>query len=58
MCSGTQSCPTLCDPMDWSPPDSSLFMGFSRQEYQIGLPFPFPRDMDKNILRSSRGGKA
>ena len=20
----TQSCPTLCDPMDWSPPDSSV----------------------------------
>ena len=34
-----QSCPTLCDPMDCSPPDS---MGFSRQEYWSGLPFPFP----------------
>ena len=37
----TQLCPTLCDP--WTvahqaPPS----MGFSRQEYWSGLPFPFP----------------
>ena len=31
-----QSCPTLCDPMDQAPPS----MGFSRQEYWSGLPFP------------------
>ena len=36
-----QSCPTLCDP--WTvahqaPPS----MGFSRQEYWSGLPFPSP----------------
>ena len=36
----TQSCPTLCDPMDCSPP-GPLSMGFSRQEYWSGLPFPF-----------------
>ena len=35
-----QSCPTLCGPMDCSPPDSS-----SRQEYQNGLPFPTPGDL-------------
>jgi hypothetical protein len=34
-----QSCPTLCNPMDCSPP-APLFMGFSRQEYWSGLPFP------------------
>ena len=39
-----QSCPTLCDP--WtvahqSPPS----MGFSRQEYWSGLPFPSPGDL-------------
>ena len=39
-----QSCPTLCDP--WTvahqaPPS----MGFSRQEYWIGLPFPSPGDL-------------
>ena len=31
-----QSCPTLCNPMNWAP----LSMGFSRQEYWSGLPFP------------------
>ena len=31
----------LCDPMDCSPPGS---MGFSRQEYCSGLPFPSPGD--------------
>ena len=39
-----QSCPTLCDPMNvtyqapWS-------MGFSKQEYLSGLPFPSPSDL-------------
>ena len=36
-----QSCPTLCDPMDCSPPGSSP-MGFSKQEYRSGLLFPSP----------------
>ena len=36
-----QSCPTLCDPIDGSPP-SSLSLGFSRQEHWSGLPFPSP----------------
>ena len=36
-----QSCPTLCGPMDCSPPGSSV-PGFSRQEYWSGLPFPSP----------------
>ena len=35
-----QSCLTLCDPMD-----CSLSMGFSRQEYWSGLPFPPPGDL-------------
>ena len=39
-----QSCLTLCNPMDCSPPGSS-FMGFSRQEYWSGLPFPSPGDL-------------
>ena len=30
----------LCNPMDHSLPGSSLSMGFSRQEYWSGLPFP------------------
>ena len=33
-----QSCPTVCDPMDCSPPGSSS-MGFSRQEYWRGCHF-------------------
>ena len=36
-----QSCPTLCNPKDGSPP-SSLSLGFSRQEHWRGLPFPSP----------------
>ena len=36
-----QSCPTLCDPIDGSPPGSAP-LGFSRQEYWSGLPFPSP----------------
>ena len=40
-----QSCPTLCDPMNCSPPGSNLFKGFSRQEYWSGLPFPSPGDL-------------
>ena len=36
-----QSCPTLCDPIDGSPP-GSLCLGFSRQEHWSGLPFPSP----------------
>ena len=34
-----QSCPTLCDPRDGSPP-APLSLGFSRQEHWSGLPFP------------------
>ena len=36
-----QSCLTLCDPTDGSPP-GSLSLGFSRQEHWSGLPFPSP----------------
>ena len=36
-----QSCPTLCNPMDGSPPDAPS-LGFSRQEHWSGLPFPSP----------------
>ena len=39
-----QSCPALCNPMDCSPPGSSVHE-FSRQEYWSGLPFPSPRDL-------------
>ena len=40
----TQSCPTLCDP--WTVAhQASPSMGFSRQEYWSGLPFPSPGDL-------------
>ena len=34
-----QSCPTLCDPIDGSPPGSPV-LGFSRQENWSGVPLP------------------
>ena len=40
----TQSCSTLCDPVDGSPPGSFVH-GFSRHEYWSGLSFPFPGDL-------------
>ena len=40
----TQSWPTLCNPMDCSPP-APLPMEFCRQEYWSGLPFPSPGDL-------------
>ena len=45
-----QSCPTLCGPMDQAPQS----VGFSRQEYWSGLPFPSPGDLpDPGIELSS-----
>ena len=39
-----QSHPTFCDPMDCVAHQASLSMGFSRQEYWSGLPFPTSGD--------------
>ena len=39
-----KSCPTLCDPMDCSPPGYCVH-GFSRQEHWSGLPFPSPANL-------------
>ena len=36
-----QSCPTLCNPLDYTLQDP-LSMGFSRQEYRSGLLCPPP----------------
>ena len=44
-----QSCPTLCNPMDSSPPGSSV-MGFSKQEYWSGLPCPSPQKIVLNDI--------
>ena len=37
-------CPTLCDPMDCSPPGFSVH-GISQQECWSGLPFASPGDL-------------
>ena len=37
-----KSCPKHCDPMNSQAP---LSMGFSRQEYWTGLPYPPPGDL-------------
>ena len=36
-----QSCPTLCNPIDGSPPGSAV-PGILQQEHWSGLPFPSP----------------
>jgi len=38
-----QLCPTLCDPIDGSPPGSPS-LGFSRQEYWSGVPLTSPEN--------------
>ena len=39
-----QSCPALCNPVD-DTCQAPLFMGFSRQEYWSGSPFPSPGNL-------------
>ena len=46
-----QSCPTLCDPINGSPPGSPS-LGFSRQEHWSGLPFPSPMHESEKWKRS------
>ena len=41
-----QLCPTLCDHMDSSLHQAPPSMGFSRQEYCNGLPFPSPSGVE------------
>ena len=48
-----QSCPTLCDPIDSSPPGSQS-LGFSRQEHWSGLPFPSPIHESEKVQSLSR----
>ena len=45
-----QSCPTLCNPTDGSPPGSPS-LGFSRQEHWSGLPFPSPMHESEKLGR-------
>ena len=39
-----QSCPTLCDPIDGSPPGSPVPGILPREEYWSGVPLPSPFD--------------
>ncbi|XP_070232044.1 centlein isoform X4 [Bos mutus] len=48
-----QSCPTLCNPMDSSLHQAPPSMGFSRQEYWSGLPFPSPGNLPNLHLISN-----
>ena len=50
MCMHTQSFPTVSDPMDCSPPDSSVH-GISRQEYWSRLPFPSLGDLPDSEIK-------
>ena len=49
-----QSCPTLCDPMDSSPPGSSIHRILQARIWS-GLPFPSPSvNLSKKIYGSSQ----
>ena len=45
VCLVTQLCPTLCDPMDCSPPGSSVREILFQARILEWLPFPPPRDL-------------
>ena len=45
-----QSCPILCDRMDYSAPLASLSMGFFRQEYWSRLSFPPPGYLPNPVI--------
>ena len=47
-----RSCPTLCDLMDLAH-QAPLSMGFSRQEYWSGFPFPPPGDIPDPEMEST-----
>ena len=50
-----QTCPALSGAMDYSP-QAPLSMGFPRQEYWSGLPFPSPRDLTDPESPALAGG--
>ena len=51
--SAAQSCPTLCDPTDCSPPGSSAH-GIPQRGYWTGLSFPSPGDLPEPHTDASR----
>ena len=46
----TQSCPTLCDPMDYSPPGSSVH-GILQARILGWVPFPPPGDLPNPMIQ-------
>ena len=42
VCVCAQSCPTLCNLMNYTAHQAPLFMGFSSKVYWSGVPFPPP----------------
>ena len=51
-----QSCPTLCDPVDCSPPGSTVYGILHAQKYLSGLPFPSARDLPNPRIEPGLGG--
>ena len=48
-----QSCPSLSDPMDYSP-SGPPSVGFSRQEYWSGVPLPSPLTAARHIIMETK----
>ena len=46
-----QSCLTLCNPLDWSPQDSSVH-GILQAEYWTGLPYPPPGEVPRPEVKT------
>ena len=53
VCLVAQLCPSLCNPMDWSPPGSSVH-GILQGESWSGLPCPSPGDLPNPCLPHCR----
>ena len=51
MCSVTQLCWTLCDPMDLKPARLLCPWNVSWQEHWSGLPFPSPGDLPDSWIK-------
>ena len=50
MCLVTQSCPSLCDPLDGSLPSSSVHGIFSARILE-GVPFPTPENLPNQGIK-------
>ena len=50
VCEVAQLCPTPCDPVDCSPPGSSVHGILQARILECGLPFPSPGDLPKPVI--------